>query len=690
MSLCINPHCSNTNNPDNILFCQACGSELLLEGRYRVMKQLGGGGFGKTYTVNEARSNILKVLKVLINYDPKAIELFQREAEVLKLLQHPGIPKVESDAYFVYFPRDSQQPLHCLVMEKIEGLDLYEYMKQRGYRPINPKLAVQWLTEIVTILQQVHSQNFFHRDIKPSNIMLRADGSLVLIDFGTARSVTATYMAKQSQGQVTGVISAGYTPMEQINGQAVPQSDFFALGRTFVYLLTAREPTDPAIYNVYTDEVDWRSCAANIIPKLADLIDKMIARFPQARPANTQEILQSLAEINKKLHSPQAEFQPSVPPTTPPPTPPKTPPQKEWTRRRFTRVFGFGSIGLAAAGGLTYTLIPKDIIVSSSEEGNYKTISEAISNAKENTRILVRRGEYRESLIIDKPLEIIGDGSKEDIIIESTDSHCIQMKTDSATVRGLTLRGRAGQKNKKYFAVDIPQGELILEDCDITSDSLSCLAIHGDTANPTIRRCKIHDGNTEGEGGVFVFDNGKGIVEDCNIVGSRTSGVEIKEGGNPTIRRCKIHDGKASGVFVQDNGKGRVEDCDIFNNALHGVSVKSGGNPTIRRCKIHDGKEAGVLVYDNGEGTVEDCEIFGNALSGVESREGGNPTIRRCNINRNKGRAVYVHDNGRGTVENCDLTDNRLGAFNIDSTSNVGGGGNKCGESDNNPRNLCS
>lgn len=82
MSLCINPLCSKPQNRDDELFCLTCGSELLLQGRYRVMRQLGGGGFGLTFEVNEVRNNAPKILKVLINNQPKAIELFQQEAAV--------------------------------------------------------------------------------------------------------------------------------------------------------------------------------------------------------------------------------------------------------------------------------------------------------------------------------------------------------------------------------------------------------------------------------------------------------------------------------------------------------------------------------------------------------------------------------------------------------------------------------
>ncbi len=228
MSFCINSNCLNPQNPEETLFCQGCGSELVLQGRYRVIRQLGGGGFGLTYEINEIRTNTIKVLKVLINNQDKAIELFKQEADVLSQINHPGVPKVERDAYFIYIPKNSQNSIHCLVMEKIVGMDLEKYMINRSLRPIDQTLAMEWLKDLLGILAQVHSQNFFHRDIKPPNIMLRgSSGALVLIDFGTARQVTQTVM--NQQGRVTGIISAGYTPIEQINNNAEPRSDFFAV-----------------------------------------------------------------------------------------------------------------------------------------------------------------------------------------------------------------------------------------------------------------------------------------------------------------------------------------------------------------------------------------------------------------------------------------------------------------------------
>src|SRR4028119_1913950 len=306
MSLCINPRCPNPQNGDTQLFCQNCSSELLLEGRYRVTCPLGSGGFGKTYEVSDRASHTVgdrdgtpKVLKVLTNNDPKYVELFQREAQVLTRLKHHGIPKAEPDSYFLFWPKNNQEPLHCLVMEKIEGLNLQQYLHKRG-SPIDEKCAIQWLTQLATILQEVHNQNFFHRDIKPSNIMLKVDGQLVLIDFGTAREITETLVTKQALGQVTGVISAGYTPPEQLNGQAVLQSDFFALGRTFVYLLTSRNPSK--FYDPQIDELRWRDAASGVSHQLADFLDYLMRRFPNQRPQTAEIILQQLAEINRSGH----------------------------------------------------------------------------------------------------------------------------------------------------------------------------------------------------------------------------------------------------------------------------------------------------------------------------------------------------------------------------------------------------
>ncbi|KAB8317447.1 protein kinase [Tolypothrix campylonemoides VB511288] len=271
---------------------------MLLQGQYKIIRQIGGGGFGKVFEVDDNGTiKVLKILSLERFHNPtiklKAIALFQREAELLARLKHPGIPRVEPNSSFTWSDSNGEA-LHCIVMEKIPGSNLQQWLQARGNQPLTTEQAREWLIQLVEILHELHQHQYLHRDIKLSNIMLKPDGQLVLIDFGAVREVTTTYLEKQ-QGKQTGtvLVSPGFTPPEQAEGYAVPQSDFFALGRTFICLLTGKSPLDfPK--NSETGELIWRDDLTNVSPELADLIDRLIAPFSGQRPQNCQEILNYL------------------------------------------------------------------------------------------------------------------------------------------------------------------------------------------------------------------------------------------------------------------------------------------------------------------------------------------------------------------------------------------------------------
>lgn len=286
----------------------------MLQGRYRAMRLVSTqSGFGWVYEAYERNlPKILKVLKQEYNHSEKVLELFRREAQVLSQLNHPGVPQVESDGYFLFPLPDSPNSLHCLVMEKIDGPNLKQWMVQQGNHSISEKQAMLWLTQLTDVLHLVHQHNYFHRDIKPENIMLRSSGQLVLVDFGAARQITQTYMAQLGDSDITAVSSAGYTPPEQEQGQAVPQSDFYALGRTLVYLLTAKMPNDPAIYDSRTNAFNWRPLAPQISSPLADLVDDLISPAANARPQTTEAILVRLGKIRAgQVTNPPARLTPA-------------------------------------------------------------------------------------------------------------------------------------------------------------------------------------------------------------------------------------------------------------------------------------------------------------------------------------------------------------------------------------------
>ncbi|UKO95879.1 CHASE2 domain-containing protein [Nostoc sp. UHCC 0870] len=290
MSYCINPWCLHRKNPDDQEFCQSCGSSLIINERYYVIKplrELNQNHHTEIFEIDNLGTT--KVLKVLTSNRRRLIELFEQEAKILKQLRHLRVPQI--DTYFCFSPKDRHEKLHCLVMEKIPGQNLANWLEEHGI--LSEELAIDWLLQLINLLEQLHREKVLHRDIKPSNIMICPDGQLILIDFGAARQVTMTYAEKLEGGDITRVYSLGYTAPEQINGQAGYQSDYFALGRTFVNLFTGIHPNDLP-KDPQTDRLIWRHQAPQISSGLANLIDDMMIPAPHERPLKPQVILEQL------------------------------------------------------------------------------------------------------------------------------------------------------------------------------------------------------------------------------------------------------------------------------------------------------------------------------------------------------------------------------------------------------------
>ncbi len=289
---CINPDCPRPYpQPWGNKFCNGCGAVLCLNNRYVPLQRLGSGGFATIYTVWDLQKKTEQVLKVLVETSPKALQLFEQEAAVLERLKHPGVPRVEKNSYFlVNLGHPSERLLPCLVMEKINGQTLQDVLEKHPHGCSEASVR-DWLYQAVEILQELHRSGIIHRDLKPSNLMLREEtGQLVTIDFGGAKQLGL--MPYGSQAISTRLISPGYSPPEQITGEAVgPAADFYALGRTMIQLLTGQELGD--LQDPRTGEFQWRDQAV-VSPGLARLLDEMIRSDPQQRPTTAAEIQQRL------------------------------------------------------------------------------------------------------------------------------------------------------------------------------------------------------------------------------------------------------------------------------------------------------------------------------------------------------------------------------------------------------------
>lgn len=289
MLYCINPRCSHRENPDHAINCQNCGTQLLVDNRYKLLRplrELTGDYFSDLFLVEDIGSNpeewgTHKVLKVLRdNNDSNLVRLFKQESMTLMWLKSPAVPTVEPDGYFTINTTYPAQSLHCLVMEYIEGDNLEELVKKKG--AIDEATALEWLTQLAEILHNLHQRNLAHRDIKPSNIILRPNGQLVLIDFGTVG------LGETGEWGNTKIGSINYAAPEQLNGSAVLASDFFALGRTFVYLLTGKTPLELENYQTGKElNLDFgTSVKASVDFVLNLLINKTPLDIQNNRPKN--------------------------------------------------------------------------------------------------------------------------------------------------------------------------------------------------------------------------------------------------------------------------------------------------------------------------------------------------------------------------------------------------------------------
>ncbi|MBD2357963.1 serine/threonine protein kinase [Tolypothrix sp. FACHB-123] len=299
--LCINLKCLHKPKNFNEIYCEDCGSDLLLNGRYRVIGILNQRQI-KESMVYDAIDTIdggnPKVIKVLYTDNEEAISRFNRGAYVLVKHWFPGLPQVDPGGYFP-INIANQMVAYCLVMEKIGGFDLQQLLESGNHRFLSEQQVINLLEQLTVILGNLHQKNFFHRDIKPSNIMLRSKNEeIVLIGIEAIRSITEAVLTRKS---ISRIGTKGYVAPEQEKGKPVPQSDFYALGRTFVHLLTGKAPNE--LPEGRDRKLLWRNLVPKLSNSLADLIDSLMAWSPEERPKNPEEILQRLEEIKHNLQN---------------------------------------------------------------------------------------------------------------------------------------------------------------------------------------------------------------------------------------------------------------------------------------------------------------------------------------------------------------------------------------------------
>ena len=254
----------------------------LIDGKYKILNEIGRGGMSTVYLAINEKANkpwaVKEVRKNGISNRELVKQSLMVEINLLKKLKHKGLPSIVDII--------DQQDNYLIVMDYIEGITLENIMQEEGVQP--QEKVVDWAIQLCDVLQYLHTRKpaIIYRDMKPSNIMLRSDGSVVLIDFGTARDFKERHVE-----DTTCLGTQGYAAPEQFGGmgQTDERTDIYSLGATMYRLVTGHNPSEPP-YEMYPI-THWNP---RLSTGLEGIIAKCTSKDPKSRYQSVQEVRYAL------------------------------------------------------------------------------------------------------------------------------------------------------------------------------------------------------------------------------------------------------------------------------------------------------------------------------------------------------------------------------------------------------------
>jgi len=278
----------------------------ILQGRYRVERQIGQGGMGAVFIATDERFGSTVAIKETFFTDEKFRKAFEREARLLNSLRHPALPRVSD-----HFIEGNGQ---FLVMEFIDGDDLSEQLEIEGKVFAVEEILV-WADQILDALEYLHAQEMpvIHRDIKPQNLKLTTRGQIILLDFGLAKGNTTAAESATAAKSVFGY-SRNYASLEQIQGTGTdPRSDLYSLAATLYHLLTGVPPADALTraMNVLSDKpdplIEPNRIRAEIPAGVSRVLIEAMALNAEQRPETAKAMRARLLEVKDEVPSTNAQ-----------------------------------------------------------------------------------------------------------------------------------------------------------------------------------------------------------------------------------------------------------------------------------------------------------------------------------------------------------------------------------------------
>jgi hypothetical protein len=650
-------------------------SGALLASRYR----LEGGMADRTQAVDRTTGE-----RVFIKFGSRGPRSAS-EADLLARLDHPGIVRLKDSG------SDGDRPF--IVLEWVDGSDLETVLTGSGRRLADERL-IELLGRLADAVTAIHAAGFVHRDLKPANVVVRPDGSPVIVDFGAAAAIGDAGSAPESE------VTDGYAAPEQYLADAAEGSwtDVYALGAIGYRALCGHAPV-PAPARLRGEAMPLAmDLAGRHAEALCRAVDWALALDVKERPQAVEDwsaALRISAEelgvpasgaASKSSHddypptvrvrrAPRAELAPSAGAAIADLATPSA-------RRRAGIVLAASALlalGASVAGAAWYgrplyeRYLKTAWVVDPGGGGDALSIADAIARAGAGATIAIRPGTYDESLALERAVHLVPAVPESAPLIAPNKGPCLVTTGAGGSISGLRF---AGARPADPAAAPAPclvllSSGLRLEGNRIAGGAGPAIVVR-DGGAPAISGNAIESGDGPG---IVVAAGAAPQITKNSITGVARSALIVRGGAAPEIIDNTI--ANSGGLVFAEGAGGTLRGNRISASTSSGIEIASGAAPSVVDNTIEQAGGAGVFVYDHGGGRLERNAIIGSRLSGVVITAGGKVELSDNAIRESAEHGVLVVEGGRAVLKDNAITDNKGNGVVIDRDAEVEQTGNE-------------
>ena len=584
-------------------------------GKFEILRLLGKGAMGEVYLGRDpllGREVAIKVIHQDTSFGADAKARFAREAQAAASLSHPNVITI--------YEFGEDEGLLYLAMEYLPGEDLESLIHSRA---MSKSEMLESLIQVCDGLGYAHERGIVHRDIKPANIFITTHGhrhTAKLMDFGVAQ-MGSTKLTED--GTWMGTVS--YMAPEYLDtGKAAGSSDLFALGVVLYEVLSSgRRPFEGDSPTMVLNSILRKSpqpLAADdlegLSARMLSVVDRALAKDPLQRYADASALAAAISEaLSSETDEPVGDAVAAKPDRTP--------------ESKAVLVVGRGGTG------------------------KILSLRVALRNAAPGAVIQVQAGCYRESVVVDKDVQIIGTGTAAETIVDGGKEAALVIRAPGVIVRGISFRT---DRDGSGACVEMAQGSHLLEGCRFEGGVDACVQV-GSQARVQFKDCEV---KTSAIVGVDAMASAQVQFENCSLEGFQRAGLRL--GPEAQCHASFLRAGPAPGVGVlaSPGAQAKLEDCEISGSEAGGIELEPGAGADLHRCRMFGSRFAGVLALDHSRASLAECEVGSHGCSGVHLEPGASVVILRSRIVGNDGYGISVLNGALATLEGCEISDNGL------------------------------